>query len=319
MAILSILIAMIGTVFSAASQSVSTGISHLDADSEARLVFDRMADDINNMIVRSDVDYIFDKIDNDNDNMFFFSHAPGYADNTADVQGSNVSLVGYRINSNLQLERLGKQLDWTGTGDPGSLPFLTYGVNANGTFATQPTGGTIAGNWPDTVGSAQTSPPYTGTDNDYHVLGEGVFRMELTFLESVATTQAGNTTTTLKYADPPPPVPGTYPLYAQTATANGVITTTTVKGIVVTIAVLDKGSRRIVTDPTTEALTVSPTKVVSSLSDATANDPPLTAWKLALQSATYPGDSGLPPAVASHVRVYQRIFYLNSSPAAISP
>jgi prepilin-type N-terminal cleavage/methylation domain-containing protein len=309
MAILSILVAIIGTVFSSATQSVTAGTSHLESDSEARLVFDRMADDFDNMLKRTDVDYIFAKEDG-NDKMFFFSHAPGYTDVAGDANASSTSLVGYRVNPNtLQLERLGKQLEWSplaGGGGPGSIPYLTYVVTGGITTTNLDPAGTIEGNWGATVGAA---PTYDGVDADYHALGDGVFRMEFCFLQ--ATSPATNPPTS-PYIDPPAPVAGTYPF--QTVTTGATPVTTTVKGIVVTIAVLEKGTRRSVPDLNTGDSNTTTEALMNSLPDV-ANTPPLEKWTTTINSPTYAQSANLPVAVGGHVRVYQHTFYLDVPPS----
>ncbi len=110
------------------------GYKHLDADTQARMVLDRMAFDIAKMSRRADVDYYFAKnVDGatpGNDQMAFYSESGGYYPSgvSAATQGSEVSLVGYRINANNQLERLSKGLIWNGVSN--TAPPMVYGVSA---------------------------------------------------------------------------------------------------------------------------------------------------------------------------------------------
>src|SRR4051812_22771165 len=84
----------------------------IDADGQARLVFDRISGDFAKMLKRTDVDYLFSK-QTGNDRMFFYSEAPAYYDGGASSikPHSSVALVGYRINTSYQIERLGKELN----------------------------------------------------------------------------------------------------------------------------------------------------------------------------------------------------------------
>ena len=170
----------------------------MDADSQARLVFDRLDDDFSKMTKRADVDYIFSKYPavvagpgtpGANDKIFFYSEAPAYASGT--VTGANrssVALVGYRIETSgstpYQLERLGKDLTWDGNSSgatvPGGMAFLTFATSSTTPLAAS----TIAFNWSSTMGSPTDNPPYSppsGSDPSYHVLADSVFRMEICF------------------------------------------------------------------------------------------------------------------------------------------
>ncbi|MEZ0258040.1 MAG: type II secretion system protein J, partial [Chthoniobacter sp.] len=154
----------------------------VDADSQARLVFDRVAGDFAKMLKRTDVDYLFCK-QTGNDRMFFYSEAPAYYDGAANSikPRSSAALLGYRINSHYQIERLGKQLSWGGNSgtQPGSTIFLTY--PAPTVTKPKPTplpSSLLENNWPDAIGSA---PTYDGTGSDYHVLADQVCRFEFCF------------------------------------------------------------------------------------------------------------------------------------------
>jgi prepilin-type N-terminal cleavage/methylation domain-containing protein len=68
------------------STTISTGLSnkHGDADSQARMVFDRIARDFAGMPQRQDVDFLFEKQQSgnastvSNDEIFFYSQAPAF-------------------------------------------------------------------------------------------------------------------------------------------------------------------------------------------------------------------------------------------------
>ena len=156
----------------------------MDSNSQVRIVFDRMANDFAGIVRRQDVDYVFAK-QNGNDTMYFFSEAAKYFDTSvSDSAKSSLSLVGYRVNSNFQLERLSRGLIWDGqvapSPAPGSMVFLTPSGSS-----TPLRGSTIAGNWAAAVG---TGPNYSnGTGTDYHVIGDQVYRLEISFLQTNGT------------------------------------------------------------------------------------------------------------------------------------
>ena len=199
MTVLVILVGLIGQMVNSATSVTVGNRERLDADSQARVVFDRMAYDFDKMLKRTDVDYLFAKIDGGsqspsigtapnapggNDKMFFYSEAPAFFDGdpTKLSTRSSVALLGYRINPFFQLERLGKLLTWDGAqaaATPGGVMFL------NPSQMTTPLDpSTLAGNWPNTIGAAGDNPPYSNTANDngdYHVLAEQVCRLEICF------------------------------------------------------------------------------------------------------------------------------------------
>ena len=158
-AILAIIVVAIGQIIQMASVLTTVNDKHIDANSQARSVFDRMADDFARMIKRNDVDYVFCKASGTggkgaSDTMYFFTQGASYFDSTtfsqlssgytANPAGSTespaeknpVSLVGYRVNNGTeaatpgptyyQMERLGKALSWDATPSINPVVFLTY-------------------------------------------------------------------------------------------------------------------------------------------------------------------------------------------------
>src|SRR5436190_11660926 len=129
-AFLRLLIVLVARIMSSATLATSQSTKQMDSNSQVRLIFERMANDFAGIIKRQDIDYIFAK-QNGNDTMYFFSEAAKYFDTSvADSAKSSVSLVGYRINSSFQLERLSRGLTWDGQvapapSSPGSIVFLT--------------------------------------------------------------------------------------------------------------------------------------------------------------------------------------------------
>ena len=264
-------------VTSASSITKQSGVK-MDCDSQARAIFDRMADDFASILRRSDADYIFAKHAG-NDTMYFYSQAPAYFDPSFDAPVKNpVSLVGYRINSAFQLERLSRGLTWDGipapSPAPGSVVFLTY---ASGS-ATPLSASTIAGNWASAVGS----PPNfsDGTGSDYHVVGDQVYRLEITFLQSNGT--ISNTVT------------------SYTGLQN-------ISAIAVALGMLDKTSRVIIA-PDGQIPAATAAQMIAALPESVDGTSTLQTWK----ASAYLTNSGIPQTAASQLRIYERLFYLNT-------
>ena len=302
-AVLGLMMVGVAQLMGGAMSATLGGYKHMDADTQARMVLDRMAFDIAKISKRSDVDYYFSK-NSGNDQMAFYSESGGYYPSSASpsTQGGEVSLAGYRINSNYQLERLSKGLIWNGVtppSDPNPDPpspmvFLPK---------------TILGTWPQVQGTA-------GTDTDYQVIGDQIFRLEYCFLVqnntisaiSAGATNPDNTTTVSTN-----PAIFDSPWYPPDTTINGL---QDVVAVIVSIAVLDTQSRTMLGN--TAAQNTALQTAVSNLADdgnTTANYPssatlPVTLWKAKLIGAGL----GLPKAVNSQVRFYQRYCYINRVP-----
>ncbi len=273
------------------------GFKHMDADTQARMVLDRMALDISKISRRGDVDCYFQKNTNGalpgNDQMAFFSESSGYFPSgvTASTQGSDMSLVGYRISGN-QLQRLSKGLVWNGVSTSDN-PMVFGAPTAYGTL--------INSAWPNVEG--------TGNDTDYQIIGDQIFRLEYTFLVSqptnaslypASTTSIPGTTSTY-LTDVPYAAPDTVPNGMQDVVA-----------IVVSIAVLDSESQKIATtfsptSMTTAALDLEDVAASPIGSAIATSKLPLTRWKADLASSKL----GLPKVVAGQVRFYQRYCYIN--------
>jgi prepilin-type N-terminal cleavage/methylation domain-containing protein len=151
-AILALIVVAVAQIIGTASTVTAAGNKHIDANSQARAVFDRMATDFAQMVKRNDVDYIFYKASGTggaglNDTMFFFTEGASYFDSstfptaltgysTIAPEKNRVSLAGYRVNNGTeattpgatyyQLERLGKALSWDGYSSYNPVVFLTY-------------------------------------------------------------------------------------------------------------------------------------------------------------------------------------------------
>ena len=237
LALLSILVITTTQLINGTATFTKESKNRMSADAQARLVFDCMANDFSRIIQRRDVDLCINK-QNGNDSIFFFSEVPGYyaSSDTSSIAG--VSLVGYRINTSNQLERIGKGLTWTGNPSsptPGSVKYLTF------TGTTADSGSRIQAWWP------VTSPTTTGTDPDFQVLAPGVYRLEISFLLTNGT-----------YSSKPYIPPHT--------SADGLAD---VSAIIVSLGILDETSRRLVSD-------FKP--AIAALPDAVEGQPVIETW-----------------------------------------
>jgi len=311
---------VLGLIMVGVAQMMNSALSatigsykHMDADTQARMVLDRMALDISKITKRSDVDYFFKKnatagTTPGNDQMAFYTEASGYYPSGATTtQDGDISLVGYMINSSNQLVRLSKGLEWNGVSSTNPAMVFNPLANATGFSLTNNTITTTAWN-----GAANGIA--NGTDPNYQVIGDQVFRFEYSFLVQTSPTlvqlTAGGalqTGTAGGFYDSP------WSTYLD-ASPNGLQNVT---AIIVSIAVLDTNSRAMVSN------TVLQTAASKLADDAftgshptpcssTTVKPPLSIWKTALGTAMSNGTYlGLPKTVASQVRFYQRYCYLN--------
>jgi len=194
------------------SVTLSTGLSgrHVDADNQARTVFDRMSNDFADMPQRKDMDFLFEKptatgMGADlSGKMFFYSEAPAFiglsnsslfpapsGNGAAADPKSSLALIGYCINTGIAnagvntpppycLQRLSKLMTWDGnfpaSNGYGGIAFLTFPTGSNTPFLAT----TLAGN-PATATAVGNAPNYSGTDPGFDVLSSEVFRMEFCF------------------------------------------------------------------------------------------------------------------------------------------
>jgi Tfp pilus assembly protein PilV len=308
---------VLGLIMVGVAQMMNSALSatigsykHMDADTQARMVLDRMAFDISKITKRSDVDYFFKKNTTagttpGNDQMAFYTEAGGYYPNDATTaQDGEVSLVGYMINSNNQLVRLSKGLVWNGANNTDTAVVFNPLANVQtNPLTTIITSNTITSTWP------QVS---TGLDPNYQVIGDQVFRFEYSFLVQASPNSSGTNTGEGLFDAPWSTAPEKTPNGLQNVTA-----------IIVSIAVLDNNSRAIVNNISSTALQTAASKLADdgfpSTSGASAPSPgsmanklPLPLWKATLGTALGNGTNlGLPKSVASQVRFYQRYCYLN--------
>ena len=337
MTVLTVLILAVSQIVSGTTSLSTANRQHLDADSQARLVFDRMALDFDRMLKRRDVDYVFkDSVvspqTGGDDRFFFYTEAPaffytspGSSPPPASIQ-SPLSLVGYRVNSKdqkypYQLSRLGKGLDWdesnataqSTNGEPVSIAYLTPASTPSASPTPTPDAATtLPGRWPVTVGAA---PDYAADDTDpavagsYHVIADQVCRMEICFLLKPRPASSTLAAQPARYSvDPYYDAPGT--ANSLHASINGM---QDVQAIVVALAVLDRSSRQIAPD-LSKIKTVLRDIAAADLTATAPAAPTLMAkiWQDAIDGNKLVTEAGLPHAAAAQMRVYQRYFYLDT-------
>jgi len=314
MGVLALLVFLFTQLLNSAATVTMLGHKHMDADSQARQLLDRMAIDFAQMVKRPDVDYylkssagrasdcgVCDVHDQDgwtgNDQAAFYSTVPGYYPTPTAIPtgtpigASPVSLVSYRVNSDStsssynKLERMGKGLAWNGV-STGLTPVV---------FLPQTIGGPVpgvGGNWPAAVSSSLP-------DSSYEVIGPQVFRFEYYYLLKG---QVVNGTTY-------------NPIFSDTPWYVGIPGHTNVSGmrdvtaIIVDIAVIEPKSRALIDNsaqvpPPNDNITV----LAGTLSDYNGEAPGvlLSSWRNAIDTNTT-----LPRPALSGIRVYERYFYLN--------
>jgi prepilin-type N-terminal cleavage/methylation domain-containing protein len=360
-AVLVLMITLVAQLTGSATALITYSRKHMDADTQARQIFDRMANDFAKIVNRNDVDCLIYKengaASGANDKLFFYSEAPGYYDSTVSgIEKSPVALVGYRIHldpdfnnpskQSPQLERLGKGLLWNSPSNPGGMVFLSGSAGS----ATPDPATTLAGHWSTVIGTEAANFD-DGEDSAYHVLGEQVFRLEICFFLKDGTispnpiSNPSSTKNNLTATDPPSLssdnlegyTPGSRWFdchlqqgYICISSATGAalwnrIGIQDVSAIIVAIAILDSGSKKIVAKPTLlagaflDADTTNPSNASNSmapdLSLPRTTRPRLMAeaWLNTLNQGNFAKVNGLPTAAASQIRVYQRAFYLSGA------
>ena len=198
-AVLVILILFVAQLTNSVTAITRVGTKHMDADTQARTVLDRLGFDIGRMIRRNDLDYYIKgpasytghgnghgwgkKLtggQQGSDQCAFFASVPGYYPQSSG-QGP-ISLVAYRVNQNsasatapyLQLERLAKGLLWNGVSN------LT---NPNAIYPVVFLPNTISGvsDWSAAVNN-DNSGQSVDPENGYETVGAQVFRFEYWYL-----------------------------------------------------------------------------------------------------------------------------------------
>ncbi len=302
-ATVTLLILIVVSMTNSASTLINFDNKKMDADGEARTVFDRMAGDFDAMVKRSDVDYQFNNRANEQNGsatLFFYSEAPAILASANVADNSSASLVGYRINSLYQLERLGKGLQWSpnaSTSKDGAADGMTYLTYADYpiTSASVPVAGS-------TLTGAFSSVVSVGSrDSNYHVIGDGVFRFDFWFLLKPYTKSDGTYLPAI-YSNYP------YDVRRPGHTSTYCVGVEDVQAIVVVIAILDTASRRLL------PAGINWNNIVDAFQDPA--DPfaaPVPTWEGTANTGVLVSKAGIPKPVAAQVRVYKRTFNLITS------
>lgn len=292
MAVLAVLVLLISQVLNSATAAITRGSKGIDADTEARIIFDRMATDFTRMVRRNDIDFYgkdstagTNRAMNGNDQIAFFSDVRGYYTDSSPSptatpsrnQRNPISLVGYAVSNDPsgrpQLVRLAKGLTWESTAGWQGLSHLPI---------------QIISRWPNLFQANSTSSPtYNGmVDADFEVISDSIVRFEYGYLLQPTTTSAA----TVSFV----------PYNTSIAGHSTADFCTDVTAIVVSIAILDPSSRIIVND---YSQLISQTL----FQDATAMDT-AASWTGAINQPTFAATARIPKTAASTVRVYQRRF-----------
>jgi hypothetical protein len=349
--VVTIMVLILGQLMGHATTVTRTGNKHIDTDTQARVVLDRMALDIAQMLKRTDIDYYVKgsggytghgnghayghKVasgQQGSDQIAFFSQVPGY-NSTSYSSTSPLSLIAYRINSlqaspaYMKMERMGKGLLWNGT-------FNNTVSNPNNKnsrniwypmiFAPGQIGavGGATGPWTAPWGpwAAAITNDTSGNlnnsgsqDPDYEVIGPNVFRFEYYYI-----LKNGLITDVPWDQDA---------RSTQTSlTSPTSIGLVDVEAIGVAIAVIDPAGRALIDAASNTSLN----DLASDLADfksahgrgvgAQKKVGDLEAdWETTLQgiiaAAKTSNNSPVPPGAASAIRIYGRYFDLKTLPA----
>src|SRR5438105_12280777 len=317
-AVLTLLLLIVSQLVSHATALTRTGNKHIDTDTQARVVLDRIAIDIGQMLKRNDVDYYIKQPIKYNghsnghgfgkklqtgqqgsDQIAFFSQVSGYYPPTGSQ--SPVSLVAYRVNedstsaSYLKLERLGKGLLWNGVSTSNNPPNSS---NYTSPLVFLPL--LINDRWP-----AATSG--TTADTDYELVGPDVFRFEYYYLLKNGSVTDVPWDTTARSAQ-------------QTLATSASIGLIDGQAIAVAIAVIDPASRSLISDPSLFEIADDMDDFKTAPGRGNGGAKKIgdmeVQWNTAVQSIVSSGHTSdghsVPLAAASAIRIYNRHFDLRT-------
>jgi prepilin-type N-terminal cleavage/methylation domain-containing protein len=267
--VLALLVILVTQLVNNAAAITTLGNQRMDADSQARPLFERMALDLAHLVRRSDVSYYVKTAETPmtgNDLLGFYSAVQGYHPTTP----SPISVVAYRVNSDPsssvaynRLERMGKGLDWNGA-SPANIPVVFLPLTLHGT-------------WPSVASSSAYDDP-DPTKRSYEIIGPQVFRFEYYYLEKVT---------------------GGLVTHPATWTSLSTVAVKDAAAIVVAIAVIDPRSKILLSNSQMAALG-------DSLPDYASGWGPgelLARWQSALDSVP-----NMPRPAISGIRLYERSF-----------
>jgi hypothetical protein len=267
--VLALLVLLVTQLVNNATSVTTLGHQRMDAESQARSLFERLALDFAHLVRRSDVSsYVKTAATpmTGNDLLGFYSAIEGYHSTAP----SPVSVVAYRVNSDPsspvafnRLERMGKGLDWNGA-SPANIPIVFLPL-------------TLHGIWPCVASSSAYDDP-DPTRRTYEIVGPQVFRFEYYYLEKAT---------------------GNLVAYPAGWTSLSAVTANDAAAIVVAIAVIDPRSKVLLSNSQIASLG-------ESLPDYASGWAPgelLARWQSALDGITT-----LPRPAISNVRLYERYF-----------
>jgi Tfp pilus assembly protein PilV len=216
--LVSVFVLVLLTFMFAQLMTSTTGITRthhkqFDTDTQARVVFDRMALDFAQMVKRTDVDYyvkqpIFNGhfnghgcgqsrgSDLTSDQITFYSHVPAYNPDPStysSTKQSPLSLIAYRVNESNnaarsgRLERMSKGLLWNGVSNNTNssaiypIVYQTGQIDPNCNINSCPCRFTVPP-WSTAWKGAICNNNSNGSDPDYEVIGPGVFRFEYYYI-----------------------------------------------------------------------------------------------------------------------------------------
>jgi hypothetical protein len=292
-----------------------TTLAHkqMDADSQARQLFDRMAVDFAQMAKRTDVDYyvkssaaspLRNVLQPGNDQIAFYSSVSGYL--PPSNYKSPVSLVAYRVNSNNKMERMGKSLIWNGAPTPIATPPVT--PTPTGTpapvvftptvFIPVPLASPLPlGDLPSPTPNPLPTPAWPEASSattswfDSEVIGPQVFRFEYYYLLKNGS-----------FSD----IPWITSTHSSLSGPQGT-GMQDVAAIVVDIAVIDPKSKVLLRDA--DIATFSTPGNANFLADYSSG---MVPGQLSAQwQNTVNGITSFPRTALSGIRVYERFFYLS--------
>src|SRR4030095_8714802 len=320
--VLVIIILLVAQLMTSATAITRTGNKNIDTDTQARVVFDRMALDFAQMLKRTDIDYYVKQRQNYNghgnghgwgqghngdlgsDQIAFFSLVPGYYPQAS--YESPISLVAYRVNEDNssnpaygRLERIAKGLLWNGVSNS-DIPIIFFPL-------------TIDATWPASTHNFAGGNPNLSRDNDYETIGPGVFRFEYYYL-----LKSGRVTDwPWDWRDPQFQDPD-----QQTISTPRPIGLSQVEAIAVAIAVIDPAGRALIN-------AVAPDRILDIAADmadfkswrGNGIGAPRTGeleaeWNTVVQSISQTGQTPshqpVPPEAAKAIRIYNRYFDLKT-------
>ena len=324
--VLTILVFMFTQMMTTATAVNRNGNRHIDTDTQARVVFDRMALDFAQMLGRTDVDYYV------KGSTGYKGHGNGHGWGNKKVVGqlgsdeiacfnacrvysirerpSPISLVAYRVNESsptkpayLRLERMGKGLLWNAANTSINQNNALYPI----VFLPQ----TIDGMGRPWYGATNNdNKAWDELDADYETIAPGVFRFEYYYLLKNGRLRD------VPWDDTDRP--------GQTSLSNPVkIGLGDVEAIGVTIAVIDPAARDLINAANPASLDDlasdlddfrsawrgigNQTKYIGMMEDA---------WKTVIETVAQTGQTSshtpVPPEAAKGIRVYTRYFDLKS-------